>query len=207
VPAAVALVVIAEPLVSVLFERGRFTPEDTANTALACAIYGAGLPAFVLQKVLQPLYFARSDTVSPFRFALWAMLVNAASAIGLAPVIGWPAAALGTTLAGWAMVVLLWRGARGMGAVARFDARFAMRVPRQVLAALAMGAALWAGAATLDAALHTAGLRYLALAALVGGGAILYFGLSHVTGALPLGDLRVAFRRRGGAASPPAGLE
>ena len=43
---------------------------DSLETALALAAYGLGLPAFVLQKVLQPLYFAREDTRSPFRFAL-----------------------------------------------------------------------------------------------------------------------------------------
>ncbi len=69
-PSAVALVVAAGPLVSVLFERGRFGPEDTAATALAVAVYGIGLPAFVLQKVLQPLFFAREDTRRPFHYAL-----------------------------------------------------------------------------------------------------------------------------------------
>ncbi|RMD46346.1 MAG: murein biosynthesis integral membrane protein MurJ, partial [Alphaproteobacteria bacterium] len=108
-PAAVALIVVPEPVVAALFERGAFGPEDTRATAIATAIYGAGLPAFVLQKVLQPLYFAREDTRTPFRFALWSMLVNVAVAVGLMPLLGWRAAALGTTLAGWAMLWLLWR--------------------------------------------------------------------------------------------------
>jgi putative peptidoglycan lipid II flippase len=196
-PAAVALVVIPDAMVSVLFERGRFTAADAQATALAAGIYGAGLPAFVLQKVLQPLYFARSDTRSPFRFALWAMAVNAAFAIGLAPILGWPAAALATTVAGWAMVVLLLRGARPMGNIARFDARFRRRVPRIVLASALMGVALWAGADALDTALRTGGIRYAALAALVGGGGIVYFASAHVLGGLPLGDLKAAFRRSG----------
>ncbi|TDL91442.1 murein biosynthesis integral membrane protein MurJ [Meridianimarinicoccus aquatilis] len=200
-PAAVALLVIPEALVSVLFERGRFTPEDTQATALAAAIYGAGLPAFVLQKVLQPLYFARSDTRTPFRFALWAMVINAACALGLAPFIGWPAAALATTLAGWAMVILLWRGARAMGDVATFDDRFFRRVPRIALAAASMGAALWGGEAFLGNALHTPGLRYGALAVLVGGGGAVFFAAAHLLGGLPLSDLKAAFRRpRNGAA-------
>ena len=57
IPSAVALMVMPVPIVSVLFERGVFGPDDTVATALALAVYGAGLPAFVLQKVLQPLYF------------------------------------------------------------------------------------------------------------------------------------------------------
>ena len=60
-----------------LFERGAFTADDSAATALALAIYGLGLPAFVLQKVLQPVYFARENTRTPFYFALVSMVVNA----------------------------------------------------------------------------------------------------------------------------------
>src|SRR6056297_683233 len=83
VPCAVALVAVPLPLVSVLFERGAFTTDDTAATALAVAVYGLGLPAFVLQKILQPVFFAREDTRSPFRYAVVAMVVNAVLAVGL----------------------------------------------------------------------------------------------------------------------------
>jgi murein biosynthesis integral membrane protein MurJ len=84
VPSAVALVVIAQPIVSVLFERGAFGRIDTVNTALALAVYGAGLPAFVLHKVLQPLYFAREDTRTPFRYAVNSMFVNVMTKVVIA---------------------------------------------------------------------------------------------------------------------------
>ena len=60
----------------------------------------------------QPLYFARGDTRRPFHFALAAMVINAAIAIGLAPLVGWIAPALATTVAGWAMLGLLYWGLR-----------------------------------------------------------------------------------------------
>ncbi|MEL6206618.1 MAG: murein biosynthesis integral membrane protein MurJ, partial [Pseudomonadota bacterium] len=69
-PAALALILIAEPICSVLYGRGAFDADAVARTAQVTAIYGAGLPAFVLQKVLQPLYFARAETRTPFRYAL-----------------------------------------------------------------------------------------------------------------------------------------
>ncbi|MCR9087313.1 MAG: murein biosynthesis integral membrane protein MurJ [Rhodobacteraceae bacterium] len=194
-PAAMALCVIPGPLVSVLYERGAFTAADTAATALAVAIYGAGLPAFVLQKVLQPLFYAREDTRRPFRYAAMAMLVNAAVAIGLAPLIGWIAAALATTLAGWALVGLLLWGARDMGDTARFDARFAHRLPRQVLACIVMGLCLLVLRTVLSDALTTPTLRYGALALLVGGGAASYFAAAHLLGALRLSELKSALRR------------
>lgn len=195
-PAAFALVVVAEPLVSVLFERGAFDAEDTRKTALAVAIYGLGLPAFVMQKVLQPLYFAREDTRSPFKFAVVAMVVNAAIAMGGAPLIGWPAAAIGTTVAAWAMVVLLWRGTRPMGEVASFDARFRHRLPRLIGASLVMVAALVGTVSILDESLHSAGVRYIALAALVMVGIVSYFASAHLIGGMPLGEFRAAFRKR-----------
>jgi len=195
VPAAVALVVIAMPLVSVLFQRGAFEVDDTAATALAVAVYGLGLPAFVLQKVLQPLYFAREDTRRPFRFAVWAMVVNAVLAVGLAPFIGFIAAALATTLAGWVMVVQLWLGARGMGEAAQIDARLRTVLPRMVLAALGMGLVLWLGALWLATLLAMPGWRYLALGGLILLGMAAYFGFGAMLGAFRRADFTAALRR------------
>ncbi|THD84893.1 murein biosynthesis integral membrane protein MurJ [Aliigemmobacter aestuarii] len=196
IPASVALVVIPIPLVSVLFERGKFGPDDTAATAFAVAVYGLGLPAFVLQKVLQPLYFAREDTRRPFWFALLAMVVNAAVAVGLSPVIGFIAAALATTLAGWAMVGFLWWGARGMGIAATFDDRFHRRWPRIIAASAFMGLCLWLGTVILGPALGMAFWRYVALAALVGIGVISYFGSGAMIGAFRLSDITGNMRRQ-----------
>lgn len=194
-PAAVALVVSAQPMVSVLFERGRFGPEDTVATALAVAVYGVGLPAFVLQKVLQPLFFAREDTKRPFQYALVAMVVNAALAIGLAPVIGYIAAALATSAAGWVMVWQLWRGSRSMGQAVWLDDGLIHRAPRIALAALVMGGVLWAAQTALAPMLVAAGWRYLALALLIGAGIVSYFAAGAALGAFRLADFKSAVRR------------
>jgi putative peptidoglycan lipid II flippase len=198
-PATVALVVIATPLVSVLFERDAFGPQDTAATALALAVYGLGLPAFVLQKVLQPLYYAREDTRSPFRFALWSMVVNAVLAIGLAPFIGFIAAAIGTTVAAWSMVAQLWLGARAMGPTARPVEGTGTTLLRIVSAALVMGIVLLGLGHVLGPYLATPGLRYLVLAGLVLGGALAYFLCALAFGAFRPGQL-LALMRRGRSA-------
>jgi putative peptidoglycan lipid II flippase len=195
-PAAVALVVIAVPLVSVLFGRGTFGIDDVRHTALALAIYGVGLPAFVLQKVLQPLYFAREDTRRPFRFAVWSMAVNAIVAIGLVPLIGFIAAALATTVAGWTMAWQLWRGTRDMGEAAEADARLRTRVGRMLAASLVMGGVLVALTWGLSAMLVAPGLRYLALATLVVAGITAYGATAVGLGAVRVADLRSALRRQ-----------
>ncbi|WP_353476577.1 murein biosynthesis integral membrane protein MurJ (plasmid) [Salipiger sp. H15] len=196
VPAAVALILAAEPLISVLFRRGAFLQSDVGPTALALAIYGAGLPAFVLHKVLQPLYFARGDTRAPFRFALWSMVVNAVVALGLAPLIGFSASALGTTVAGWTMVLQLWRGVRGFGETARLDERLRRRAPRILLASAVMGVAVWTLRHMLGDAFDTPGTRYLALGALVIGGTVTYLLAGWLFGAVRPGDLGLRRRRR-----------
>lgn len=191
-PAAFAILVIAEPMVSTLFQRGAFTAHDTQQTARALLVYALGLPAFVLQKILQPLYFAREDTKTPFRFALWSMLVNAAVAIGLMPVAGFLAAAMGTTIAAWTMVAQLWWGSRSMGLAARADPRLLRTAPRITLAAALMALALW----PMRDALAGAGMpRIPSLAILVFGGAAIYFALTFLTRAYRPSDLKAAIRR------------
>ena len=196
VPAAVALVVLADPLCTVLYQRGAFTPADSHATAIALAIYGLGLPAFVLHKVLQPLFFAREDSRSPFRYAVVSMILNAAIAVGLMGWLGFAAAAWATTLAGWIMVAQLWFGSRRMGAEATLDARFRQRFPRIAFASALMGALLWAGAWVLEDMLEAQLWRILALAILISLGIISYFGLGAAIGAFRLSDF-AALRRKG----------
>ncbi len=195
-PAAAALAIAAFPIVSVLFERGQFGKTDSSATALALAIYAIGLPAFVLQKVFQPLYFAREDTRTPLRYAVVSMVVNAAVAVGLAGSVGYLAAAIGTTLAGWAMLLLLWRGVRGMGEATKFDDRMLSKFPRIILANLAMGFLLWAASSQYESYFHESGTRYAALALLVMSGMAVYGALLVILRIWTVDDLRGALRRR-----------
>jgi putative peptidoglycan lipid II flippase len=195
-PASIALVAIPLPLVTVLFGRGAFGPEDAQATALAAAIYGLGLPAFVLQKVLQPVFFAREDTRTPFKIALWGMAINVIVAIGLSPVIGFLAAAVGTTLAGWINVLMLWRRAQRFGDAVKIDTRLAARAPRILGASLIMGLGVWALAGLADDALAAPGLRYPALAMLVMGSMLLYFAAASALGGLSLSEIKALTRRR-----------
>jgi putative peptidoglycan lipid II flippase len=195
IPAAVALIVIPIPLVSVLFERGAFTNEDTAATALAVAIYGLGLPAFVLQKALQPLFYARGDTKRPFYYAVFAMILNAVLAFGLRDYIGFIAAAVGTSLTSWAMVGQLWWGARGMGKASQFDDRFKRRIGRIIAASLAMGVVLFGLSTVLQPLLSASGLRYVGLMILVITGIVSYFAVGQMLGAFRLAEFKAAMRR------------
>ena len=195
IPCTVALVVIPSALVSVLFERGAFVASDTQATALATAIYGLGLPAFVLQKLYQPVFFAREDTRSPFNYALVALAVNAAVAIGLSRYIGFTAAAYGATCAGWTMLACLWWGARRFGTAASWDAQLRRRSFCILLAGLGMGVVVWITARALEPVLQMDGLRLLGLIAILLVAVGSYALAGRLLGAFSFAELRQMIRR------------
>lgn len=195
-PAAVALIVIARPIIGVIFERGAYGTEAAQNTALALAVYGAGLPAFVLHKVLQPLYYARHDTRRPFNYAVISMVLNAVVAVGLMPLIGFLAAAIATSTAAWIMVLQLWLGARNMGESVRPDARFRRRLPRIVASSLVMGLLLQGMLMLMGDAALARETRTPMLLVLVLAGMGVYFLTATLSGAMSVADLKASLRRR-----------
>ncbi|MEM7176990.1 MAG: murein biosynthesis integral membrane protein MurJ [Pseudomonadota bacterium] len=189
-PATVALVAIPGLITSALFERGAFDAADSAMTATALLIYALGLPAFVLQRVLQPAFMAREDMKTPLRYAVISMVVNVAVALMLLPVIGWLGTAVGTTLAGWAMVALLWRGARRLSDTIRPDDRLRHRTARMLIAALVMG-----GVILVADRMLAASPSWLALCLIVPLGGLCYTVCASLLGAFQPGELRSAFKR------------
>ncbi len=115
-PAAVGLAMLAQPIVTVLFERGAFGPAASLATAQVLAALALGLPAQVLAKVVAPGFFAFEDTATPVRVAVLALGVNLAASLLLVPVLGHVGLALALSLASWANLAglawLLWRRGR-----------------------------------------------------------------------------------------------
>jgi len=76
VPAALALFVLAEPLIMTLFQYGAMTAHDVTMAAMSLRAYSVGLLAFMLIKVLAPGYYSRQDTKTPVKIGMWAMAAN-----------------------------------------------------------------------------------------------------------------------------------
>ena len=108
-PAAVALWLLSDPIIRVLFERGRFGPDDTLRTASALAAFAVGLPAFVLVKALTPGFFAREDTRTPLYIAIVAIVVNVALNVFFlyGTTLAQVGIALATSLSGWLNAAML----------------------------------------------------------------------------------------------------
>jgi putative peptidoglycan lipid II flippase len=196
IPAMVALIVAAEPIVRGLFQYGHFSADDTVKCAWALAGFSIGLPSYVLVKVLTPGYFARQDTRTPVRFATISVGVNIAANLMLIPLIGHVGPPLATALSSTVNVWMLYRELVRRGHFTA-DAQLKRRIPRLALAALLMGAALFAFDRLLDPWLS--GLlwkRYSALVILVGAGVAVYGLACFLTGAFRIADLKALLRRR-----------
>lgn len=204
IPATVALVIAADPIMSVLFERGAFTASDTNATAAALAAFALGLPSFVMIKVFQPAFFAREDTRTPMRYAAVNLVINAVGSLVLFTIFNWlgwmphVGIAIATTIAGWANASMLLVTLVRAGDY-QADQRLIRNMWLIVLASIVMGAALAAILPWLAPYLApSAGLasRASALAALVGVGIAIYWLIIISTGVLRIVQLR-RFLRRG----------
>lgn len=195
-PAMVALIVAAEPIVRGLFQYGAFDAADTRACAWALAGFSVGLPSYVLVKVLTPGFYARQDTRTPVRYAMWSVGVNIVANIVLIPLLGHVGPPLATALASTVNVAMLYRTLRKRGHFA-VDAQLRRRLPRLALAALLMGAAVFGLESLLDPYLiGPMAMRYAALVVLVGTGCAIYGLACFVTGAFRVADVKALIRRR-----------
>jgi putative peptidoglycan lipid II flippase len=200
-PAAAAFIFAAEPIVRGLFQHGAFTERDSILCGWALSAFSIGLPSYVLVKVLTPGFYARADTRTPVRLALWSVAVNLIGNLILIPTlgrygIGHVGPPLATALASTINVAALYIVLRKRGHF-EADSQLKRRLPRLALAALIMGAVVWLLAPYADPWLTRSLIeRGLALAVLVGGGALVYALACFLTGAFALGDLTALIRRR-----------
>ncbi|UDL04380.1 murein biosynthesis integral membrane protein MurJ [Marinobacter sp. CA1] len=115
-PAALALALLAEPLIATLFHYGEVTDRDVMMAGASLRAYAAGLLAFMLIKVLAPGFFARQDTRTPVRIGVIAMVANMVFNLALIMPMAHVGLALATSLSAWLNAGLLWRGLKREGA-------------------------------------------------------------------------------------------
>ena len=196
VPAGLGLLLLAEPLTSVVYQGGKFTAHDTRMAALSLSAMSLGVPAFMLSKVLSPAFYARQDTKTPMKAAIWTVFIN----VGLTVAFTLPlwlndidgahgGIALATGLAGIFNAWLLWRYLRRDGLLkpqpgwGRHLLRIA--VACAAMTAVVLGISHWVGDWTAIGIMH----RTLWLLAAVAAGAVAYGATLLAMGLRPR-DLR-----------------
>ncbi|UIJ71646.1 murein biosynthesis integral membrane protein MurJ [Aurantimonas sp. HBX-1] len=197
-PAAVALFIIPEPIIRVIYERGAFDPTATPAVAAVLGIFALGLPAFVMIKVFSPGYFARENTRTPMYVTLFSAGVNIALSLALFPLLAEQGIAWATTIAGWLNAGLLFAGLYRKG-LWEVDRQLVRRATLTLLCSLAMGAALVGAMLELDDWLRPESpltTQILAIGILVASAMAIYFGLALATGAADRRLLFAVLKRR-----------
>ncbi len=188
-PAAVALAVLAAPILSTLFFYGDFKPLDVEMASISLLAYSSGLIGFILVKVLAPGYFARQDTKTPVKVGLIAMVANMVmNIIFVVPMLklGWPAPhaglALATTFSAFINAALLYSGLKKAGVYSP-RAGWMKLFLQSFLAVSVMGGIIFAVSADLSFWINaSASQRIIQLSWIIPLGAISYFSVLWLTG-------------------------
>jgi putative peptidoglycan lipid II flippase len=195
VPAAVGLFFAAGPVTNAIYLGGKFNTSDASATAATMAMLVTGLPAFVMVKVLTPGFFARRDTRTPVLTALASLVINVMLNLLLIPRMGVAGLALASGLAAWANCAMLYVVLHRRGHF-HLEADLIGRIARILLSAAAMGAVIHL-LAPYGADWFRGGVfeRVGSVTGLVATGAVVYFGLAWLTGAIDRSKIGLLSRK------------
>jgi putative peptidoglycan lipid II flippase len=164
VPATVGLMVLANPIISVIFEHGRFTSADTSATGAALQLYAIGLVGYSVVRIISPTFYALGRSRIPVFVSAGSVVINVVLNITLARVLGYRGLALGTSITAIVnaavQLLLLRREIRGIE-----GRRIAASLVRVVIASAVMGVVAWASLWLLETYLpgHALPLRMVRL--------------------------------------------
>jgi len=211
-PAMVALLLLALPLIATLFQHRQFNAFDTRMATLSILAFVSGLPAFALVKVMLPAFYSRQDTRTPMRISVVVLVTNMVFAVafvallfelwappalkqgnwfhGIARVPGLHMAlGIASALSSYIQLALLWFHLRRAG-IYHMQPGWLRHLARVALACVVMGAVLWFGREHWTGWTHEpTWTRIWRLALLVAAGGAAYAGTLFAAG-LRLRDLR-----------------
>ena len=195
-PATLALAVAAGPIIGALYQGGEYSVESARITGNILAILVTGLPAYVLVKVLTPAFYARKDVKTPVRIAMGVLGLGVLANFALIPVMGIYALATVTSASAWINFGLLF-GILYYRGHFRMPGWLVGRVARQLIAAIAMGAALYAVKIAIgDMYFGNTIEKVGSLGALVGTGAIVYFAVAWMIGGIDREAIMILLRKK-----------
>lgn len=195
-PAALALIFLADPFVMMVFERGAFSVQDTAATALTLQALAVGLPGYVLIKVFSSSFFARQDTMTPVITACAGIVIDIGLSLALMDSYHQVGIGFATAAAGWVNALLLgfilWRQGH-----LKFEVRLKKFASRMVLTCGGT-VVLLKSLQFLFQPLLLSGefLRDLSITGLISLGLMGFLLLSHFMGAMKFNDLKHMFFAR-----------
>lgn len=200
VSSMLGLMLLATPIIGILFEHGAFTRQDTLHTATALIIFAVGLPAYMMTKTLAPFFYARGDTTTPVKIAVVGVILNAVMAVTFMQFWGYAGIAAATSVSVWInagqYIVRLSR--RGDF---RLDSQFKYRVGRILASGIGMGVALY-GLKALSSVYFpgweygTDFMSFVILGGLIGVGLVAFVGGLILSGGIPLAQIKNILYRK-----------
>ena len=189
-PATVALIVASAPIVQVLFERGKFSLDDTYNTASAVWAYAIGIPAYVMIKVLSPGFFARGDTKTPVIIGIFALLINIIFNLLLMGPMLHVGLALATTISAYFNASLLLFVVIRRGYLVPSE-EVLRAIPRIIVSSLALMGFIWLAINLLSHLLNGTNIEQISsLGFIVLCSIVFYTFMCHVTGGARFSTIR-----------------
>ena len=174
-PALAGLMVLAQPIIMLLFMRGEFTQTDVLQVSFALYAYLSGLVSFMFIKVLAPGFYSRQDTKTPVKIGIIAMVANMVFNLMLAPVFGYVGLAMATTMSATLNAFLLYRGLKNDN-VFSLSAQTKWFFVKLIIASSIMAAAIYQLSPTFDKWLVMSfSEQALQVAGLILVGVVIYF--------------------------------
>jgi putative peptidoglycan lipid II flippase len=197
-PCAVGLLMAADPIVRTLFFHGEFDLADVHATTFVLMAYALGLPAYVLTRVYNAIFYAHQDTWTPVKISLLATAINIIGAVIFAQYLGAMGMAISTSLVGWILLAFLYRAARRTQRDLTIDARLTHIFPRILfsIGLLVVFLAIFRYVAD-DFFTGPLATRLIPLLALIAGSVLVYGGALFITRAISPKDLKTYFTRQG----------
>ncbi|WP_163938272.1 murein biosynthesis integral membrane protein MurJ [Paraferrimonas sp. SM1919] len=184
-PAMMGLIMLAGPMLMVLFMRGAFTLDDVNMASVSLMAYGAGLLNFMMIKVLAPGFYARQDTKTPVKIGVIAMASNMVFNLILVFPFGYVGLALATSASAFLNMVLLYRGLSKAN-IYRFDSTTVWFIVKAALSAVLMAGVIYHLNPSIDTwQQFSFGVRVAELAKLIAIGALSYLISMFILGVRP----------------------
>jgi len=189
-PALAGLMVLAQPIIMVLFMRGEFSQETVLQVSYALFAYLSGLLSFMFIKILAPGYYARQDTKTPVKIGIKAMVANMAFNLMLAPFFGYVGLAIATTMSATLNAWLLYRGLK-QAKIYHLSSNTKMFIAKLMLAASVMALVVYQLSPNFDVWLSMKFFEQtLQLVLCIGAGCFSYFLVIFLLG-VRLNDFKV----------------
>jgi putative peptidoglycan lipid II flippase len=141
-PAATALVLASEQIVTSLFGYGSFDNESVLNTSIALTFFAFGVPAFSTLKIFSNYFFARNDTKTPFYVSVASVILNILISLSFFNKLGFVIIPIATSISSWINVLILFYFIKKRN-FHSFDKIFIYKLPRGILSVVVMGIILY----------------------------------------------------------------